>query len=172
MITTDGQDAVDALIAHASQDCLGEDVDLTDVELAIADLHTDPMGASKLRRSLAKRNNKEICTTLEDWLLAAARARDSDAKDASRPNDKVMGPVQAVSLGAVVTGIAFGLAGSMAPISAGVMIVAGLTSFGATSIYRLRLSRREDEAEEDAGQIRRLAEIAAREAQSTSPHDV
>lgn len=152
---------VEALVASAAQDGLGEQVTWVTVQAAIQQLLIDPVGPRDLRHILGKiTHRKDISHTLEDWFQRAARAREEDAKSAARAGEKLLAPIQIVSMAGALPwglGYAFGTItlGIAIPITIGLLIIAA-----AASAARWKLSRREDEALSDAQAIRRLAQIA------------
>ena len=151
---------VDALIAHAARDGLGEDVSWAQVEAAISDLLGSPTAASNLRQRISKINDPEAALTLADWFDQASDGRDKDALDAARPAEKIFAPVQGVGFAGVATALFFAATGALA-LPAGVIIGAGAMGLAGVATYgRWRLSKREDEARSEAKALRRLAAIA------------
>lgn len=152
---------VEALVALAARDGLGETVNWHEVRAAIRSLLEDPMGPRDLRNVLGEANNRtDIANTLEDWFLRAATERQEDAKAAARSAEKILAPIQTVSLGGAATsalGVVFGTITSWVAVPAAVcvLLVASVAGYG-----RWRLSKREDEAGIDADGMRRLAAIA------------
>jgi hypothetical protein len=151
---------VEALVALAARQGLGEPIDWRDVESAVAALLDDPVAKRDLRALMVRLNDAEVARTLEDWFLRAADARDADAGDANRAGEKLLAPLQVVGLGGFATsGIALAagtLAGTVGlPILAAAGVVAGAATWG-----RWRLSKREDDARADARAIRDFAAIA------------
>lgn len=151
---------VEALVALAAREGLGEPVNWHEVRAAIQSLLEDPMGPRDLRFVLDEINNRDvISSTLEDWFVRAAVERDEDAKAAARAAEKILAPIQTVSLGGAATsalGFVFGtIASTIAgPAALCVLAVAGVAGYG-----RWKLSKREDEAHSDAAGMRRLATI-------------
>lgn len=152
---------VEALVALAARDGLGETVNWHEVRAAIQSLLEDPLGPRDLRFLLGEINNRhDITATLEDWFIRAATERDEDARAAARAAEKILAPIQTVSLGGAATsalGFAFGTITSAiaAPAAVCVLAVAAVAGYG-----RWKLSKREDEAASDAAGMRRLASIA------------
>ncbi len=152
---------VEALVALAARDGLGETVNWHEVRAAIQSLSEDPLGPRDLRFVLGEINNRhDIASTLEDWFIRAATEREEDSKAAARSAEKILAPIQTVSLGVAATsalGFVLGTITSTIAIPAAfcVLMVAAVAGYG-----RWRLSRREDEAGLDAAGIRRLASIA------------
>lgn len=149
-----------ALVALATREGLGEPVVWPDVKGAIANLIADPVGPRDLRATVRDLNDADVAATLEDWFARAAAERDEDAKAANRAAEKLLAPLQIVSLGggaAAALSVAVGTAGAIigAPIAASAFIVGAAASCG-----RWRLSKREDEARTDVNAIHRLAAIA------------
>ena len=136
-------------------------MDWLDIELAVTQIAQDPLTASDLRKRLARLNDREAARTLEDWFHRVALARENDAKNAARPAEKILAPLQAVSMGAVVTAVVFATAGTVSLAAAAILALGAMISTGSSSFGRWRLSKREDEAEPDASLIRQLARIAA-----------
>jgi hypothetical protein len=156
------QDLVDALIAHASREGLGELVAWNDVEAAIMELAQLPDAATALRRQVDRLNDPEVALTLQDWFVRAADSRERDGKRAARPAEKILGPLQGVSLGAAATSAFFAAAGTLTLAAAFPAGLAALVIAGGTSYGRWRLSEREDDAKADANAIRRFAQIAVK----------
>lgn len=154
---------VTALLSHAAQDGLGEEVPWPEIEAAIGALAHDPMAPRALRQALRALNDAETAETLHDWLLSEVATREAAARAAARPAEKIVAPIQSISLGACVTGAALALAGTVGVVPAGIMCTAALCSGVAASWSRMRLSRAEDSARADADAIRRLAAICAAE---------
>ena len=153
---------VEALVAYASRDGLGERVAWEEIVILIADLAVEPGAPTALRRHLGRLNDRDVAATLEDWFLRAAAERDLDAKHAARPSDKLLAPMQAVAFGAAGTAALLAMAGTL-PLGAAILAgTAALALAGTTSYGRWTLSRREDLAQADAATIRRCAEIAGR----------
>lgn len=151
---------IDALIAFAARNGLGEDVPWEDIEIAISQLLDHPVAQSDLRGRMNQLNDPEVALTLADWFDRAADARDKDARDAARPSEKVLGPFQAVGFGSAGTAVILTATGALT-LGAGLLIgVAALTFAGSVTFGRSRLSKREDVASADARKIRRLADIA------------
>lgn len=152
---------VEALVALAARDGLGETVNWREVRAAIQSLTEDPLGPRDLRFVLGEINNRnDVAGTLEDWFIRAAAEREEDAKSAARSAEKILAPIYKVSLGGAATsalGLVFGtLSGTIAvPTAACVLAVATVAGYG-----RWKLSKREDEAVTDAEGMRRLAAIA------------
>lgn len=146
----------EALVALAAQDGLGDPIDWQDVKAAVANLISDPLGPRSLRMVLERLNNQEVRRTLADWFARAAAEREEDAKGAARAGEKLLAPLQMVSLGGSVTA-AVGIAGgTLGAVIAVPLLTCTLTVAGAASYGRWRLSKRQDEAEADASSIRRL----------------
>ncbi len=152
---------VEALVALAAREGLGDAANWHEVRAAVQSLMEDPLGPRDLRYVLGEINNvTEIASTLEDWFVRAAAEREEDAKAAARSAEKILAPIYKVSLGGAATsalGLVFGSINSLVavPTAACVLIVAAVAGYG-----RWRLSKREDEANADAQGMRRLAEIA------------
>lgn len=152
---------VDALIAHAAKDELGEQVIWSDVEAAVIELSGLDGAATVLRRQMDRLNDPDVARTLEDWFLRAATARDRDARDAARPAEKILAPLQGVAFGAAGTAAILAAAGTLGLAAAFPAGIAALVIAGGTSYSRWRLSEREDDAHADAKAIRRFGEIAS-----------
>lgn len=170
MIPQDGpRTVVEALVALAARDGLGETVNWHEVRAAIQHLLEDPLGPRDLRFVLGEINNRtDIADTLEDWFMRGATERQEDAKAAARAAEKILAPIQTVSLGGAATsalGFVFGTITSWIAVPAAVcvLLVAAVAGYG-----RWRLSKREDEAGIDADGMRRLAAIA-KEARGPQP---
>jgi hypothetical protein len=152
---------VEALVALAARDGLGETVNWHEVRAAIQYLLEDPLGPRDLRYVLGEVNNRmDIADTLEDWFMRAATERQEDAKAAARSAEKILAPIQTVSLGGAATsalGFVFGTITSWIAVPAAicVLLVAAVAGYG-----RWRLSKRGDEAVTDADGMHRLAAIA------------
>jgi hypothetical protein len=159
--TPERRTLVEALVALAARDGLGDTVNWHEVRAAIQSLLEDPLGPRDLRFVLGQINNRDdIAGTLEDWFVRAATERGEDAKTAARAAEKILAPIQTVSLGAAATtalGFVIGTITSTIAVPAAlcVLAVASVAGYG-----RWRLSRREDEAQSDVAGMRRLAEIA------------
>ncbi|WP_132463665.1 hypothetical protein [Rhodovulum marinum] len=157
---------VDALIALAARDGLGETVDWHEVEAAIAALVLDPVGPSNLRRRMAKLNDPEVARTLNDWFLRAAADRGADAREAARPADTLLAPIQNVGLGAAATAAVLTAAGTLG-LGAGVLIGLGaLLAAGSASLGRYLLADRANRAQADADAIRRCIESVKKDPRS------
>lgn len=148
---------VEALVALAARDGLGEPVDWADVRAALLALERDPVGASDLRRIVARVNDPAVPRTLRDWFLRAADEREGDADEAARAGEKLLAPLQLVSLGGVATGAIAAAAGTVGAALAIPVIGAAAVVAGAATYGRWRLSRREDTARRDARALRRMA---------------
>ena len=149
----------EALVALAAQEGLGEPIDWRDVKAAVASLISDPLGPRSLRMVLERLNNQEVCATLADWFERAAAEREEDAKSAARAGEKLLAPLQMVSLGGSVTAAVGIAAGTLGALIAVPLLACTLTVAGAASYGRWRLSKRQDEAEADALAIRRIGGI-------------
>ena len=161
------QEIIDALMALAARDGLGDEIAWSDVEPAIADLLDTAVSASNLRRRMEKVNDAEVALTMADWFERAADARAADARAAARPSEKVLAPIQGVGLGGTVTAVILASSGTLA-LAAGVILgVSGLILAGVATLARLRLSEREDTAKQDATAIRRLADVARKRGEKT-----
>ena len=158
---------VEALVALAAREGLGDPINWHEVRAAIQSLLEDPVGPRDLRYVLGQINNRDdISSTLEDWFIRAAVERDEDGMSAARAAEKILAPIQTVSLGGTATsalGFVFGTIGSAiaGPAALCLLAVAGVAGYG-----RWKLSKREDEAQSDATGMRRLATIA-KEARAT-----
>lgn len=140
---------------------MGEWVQWADIELAVSQLIEDPLSATHLRNRLGQINDRDVARTLEDWFHRIALDRDADATDAARPSEKLLAPLQAVSMGAVVTAVVFATAGTVSLAAALFLGLGAVISATASSFGRWRLSKREDEALSDARMLRQFAKIAA-----------
>jgi hypothetical protein len=105
---------------------------------------------------LERLNNQEVRRTLADWFERAAAEREEDAKGAARAGEKLLAPLQMVSLGGSVTAAVGIAAGTLGALIAVPLLACTLTVAGAASYGRWRLSKRQDEAEADALAIRRI----------------
>ena len=151
----------EALVALAAQDGLGDPIDWQDVKAAVELLLDDPFGSRRMRSVLQQLNDQEVRVTLRDWLLRAAAERELDAKKAARAGEKVLAPIQIVSLGGTATSAIGITAGTLsAGIGLPVLGCALLVAF-ASSVGRWRLSKREDQAQFDRGAIERLRDLLA-----------
>ena len=153
------QTVIDALIALAARDGLGEEVVWEEVELAILDLLDAAVSTSNLRRRMDKLNDAEVALTLTDWFERAADAREEDAQNAARPSDKVLAPMQGVGYGAAVTAAILTATGALPVAASAIIIVSTIALAGGATYGRMRLSRREDKARQDAKAILRMAAI-------------
>lgn len=150
---------IDALIALAARDGLGDDVPWDEVELAISQLLEAPVSMSNLRRRMEKVNDAEVALTLHDWFVLAADAREKDARDAARSSDKVLAPLQGVGYGSAVTAALFAGTGALGLVAGVAVAVSALVFAIGATMGRLRLSGREDAANDDVRAIRRMAKI-------------
>jgi len=151
---------VEALVALATRDGLGDSVEWADVMAAALAIVTDPVGPRDLRDVLLRVNDSGVMATLEDWFVRAAAEREGAGGAAGRAAEKLLAPLQTVSLGGAATsGLALA-AGTVGLTLGAPLVVSGLVVAGATSYGRWRLSQREDAARAEAAAIRRLAEIA------------
>ena len=151
---------VGALVALASRNGLGEDVDWADVRSLILELKRHPLGASDLRTILARVNDPAVRQTIHDWFLRAADEREGDADEASRAEEKLLAPLQTVSLGALAT-VAIGAAiGTIGAVVAAPLMLAGLAVAAAATFGRWRLSKRADTARREALVLKRLSDAA------------
>ena len=151
---------IDTLIAHAARDGLGEEVSWVDVELAISQLLDAAVSASNLRRRMEKVNDAEVALTLADWFDRAADARETDARNAARPSEKILAPLQGVGFGGAATAAILTASGALG-LAAGAIIGASALAAGlGATVGRLRLSGRQDDALADSKAIRRMADIA------------
>ncbi|WP_210526570.1 hypothetical protein [Rubellimicrobium arenae] len=153
-------DIVQALLALATREHLGEGVTWAEVEAAINQLVDRPRAARLLREALERLDNPKTALNIADWLDQAARSREADARAAGRSGEKFLAPLQGVSLGALATsGFAYA-AGTLDGIVSACVGSAAFLLAGASTTGRWMLSRREDLARQDAEALRRLAEIA------------
>lgn len=159
MSDTTSQAIIDALITLATRDGMGDEVVWEDIEPAIYRLLEAPVSMSNLRRRMAQVNDPEVALTLTDWFERAAGSRDKDARDAARPSEMVLGPLQGVGYGGGVTAVVLTATGAL-PLAVGtVMGVSALIFAIGVTMGRLRLSKRTDYAVNDARNIRKMADI-------------
>lgn len=151
---------VEALVALATREGLGDPIDWLDVRAATTALLDDPIGPRDLRAVMERLNDKAVAITLSDWFIRAAAEREADAKAATRGAEKLLQPLLAISLGIGGTGAVAIASGSIALPVAVPIALCGLAVGIAATIGRWRLTKRADEALDEAQAIRRLAEIA------------
>lgn len=156
-----GHDAVDALIAFAIRDGLGEPVAWAEAEALILRLRDDPLAPRRLRRRLASIEDPEAAGTLREWFLRLGREKEADARASARLGEKLAAPFQTVGLGAFATaGIAFAAGTLAGAIALPVVVAAGVTA-GVATFARWVFSVREDRTRLSAEALRHLAEVAA-----------
>lgn len=150
---------VEALVALASRDGLGEQVAWDEVRAAIFALEDAPLGARDLRAILKRVNNPDVLDTLHDWFLRAASEREQNAEDASRAAQTVLTPFQRVSLAPMIAGLVGAVTGSFGAAIAVPLVVASLCVFAVATGGLWRLSKRSDDAQRDARALHRLAQL-------------
>ena len=155
-----GIDVINALISHAASDGLGEEVAWPDVEILIMRLIDNAYAPTILRRQMAHLNDAEVALTLADWFDRAADLREADAEDAARPSDKVLTPLQRVSVASAGSAALLIATATLSVLSGAIMTGLSLLVAGFATLGRVILSRREDRSRRDARTIRRLADIA------------
>lgn len=150
----------EALVAYASRHGLGESVKFEDIEQAIWALQDDLHGASDLRAVVPSINDPDVKQTLGEWFARAAGRRDRDARDADRIAEKLLAPLQTMGLGAFsAAGITFAI-GTLAPVYAVPILGVSIVTAGMATWGRWRLSKRSDDAREQAKALRRMAKRA------------
>lgn len=159
---TQDRTLVEALVALATREGLGDPVDWQDVRAATSALLDDPVGPRDLRAVMGRLNDKTVAETLSDWFVRAASERDADARAATRGAEKLLQPLQAVSFAIGASGAISLATGAMSVPIALPVALAGVIVGGAATYGRWRLAKRADEAADDAQAIRRLAEIAGK----------
>lgn len=140
---------VEALLALASDDGLGNRLPWTDISATISALMDDPYAESDLRKFLAALNDISVAETLKSWLERYRDQRNTEGRDASRGEEKILTPMQAS--GFTVTGgavLATAIGTLSIPIGGPIIILFG--GFAATCTWgRWVLSRRKDAASDD-----------------------
>lgn len=156
----DHYDILAALIRHAGSAAAGEDTDWSLIEAGMARVIEDAQAPQKLRLALRKINSPDTARVLSDWFHEFEMQRAADMREAERPGEKIVAPIQATGLAATGTAAVLSLAGTLHPL-AGILIggIAILMSAGATA-GRWRLSKRADAAKGDAERLAKLAAVA------------
>ncbi|MDP8919532.1 MAG: hypothetical protein M3O00_11685 [Pseudomonadota bacterium] len=155
-----GHTLAEALVALAVRQGLDGAVDWADVDAIIEALLKAPQSPQDLRFVLTRTNEPALALVLQDWLSRAVSLRERSARDAARAGEKVMAPLQNVSLGVLATS-GLGLAAGTLMVEIGIPILgAAAVASGAAFYGRWRLSRREDNARSAAEAIGYLVEVA------------
>ena len=155
-----GHTLAEALVALAARQSLGGQVDWADVDASIEALLKGPQSAQDLRSVLTRVNEPALALILQDWLSRAVSIRERSARDAARAGEKVIAPLQNVSLGILATS-GLGLAAGTLVDEIGLPILSAAAVASTAAFYgRWRLSRREDNARLAAEAIGYLVEVA------------
>ncbi len=155
-----GHTLAEALVALAVRQGLDGAVDWADVDAIIEAPLKAPQSPQDLRFVLTRTNEPALALVLQDWLSRAVSLRERSARDAARAGEKVMAPLQNVSLGVLATS-GLGLAAGTLVDEIGLPILGAAAVASTAAFYgRWRLSRREDNARLAAEAIGYLVEVA------------
>ena len=166
---TDGDVAfgpVDALVALAIRDGLGERLTWGEVLPVVLAVARDPIGPRNCRRLFVRVNDAQDLATIEDWFHRAAAERDASVRKTGRAVTMIARPVQRSALaGAAGIGLAMAV-GTLASGPGALLLLVSLGVGGGATGVGYRLQTAADTETDLADMFRRLEAIAQDERMS------